>query len=162
MTDIHPTAFVSQHADIETSSRGTRFIVGAHSMIDSFVKVKMTGGDGDIVIGERCYINSGSVIYYGNGMSIGNNVLIAANCTLAPVNHEFRDQSRTIRDQGFAKSRGGILIEDDVWIGANCVILDGAIIRRGSVVGACSLVRGELEAYSICRGVPAAQFGSRK
>lgn len=162
MPDIHPTASISQHADIESSNRGTRLIVGASSMIDSFVKIKMAGGGGDIVIGSNCYINSGCVIYSGAGISIGNNVLIAANCTLAPVNHEFRDASRLIREQGFTKSRGGIVIEDDVWIGANCVLLDGAIIRTGSVVGASSLVRGELPAYSISRGVPAVQFASRK
>jgi acetyltransferase-like isoleucine patch superfamily enzyme len=52
-------------------------------------------------------------------------------------------------------SRGGILVEDDVWIGANCVILDGAVLRRGCVVGANSLVNGELAPYSINYGSPA-------
>ena len=162
MSDIHPTASISQYTDIELSKRGTRLLIGANSMIDSFVKIKMAGGGGDILIGDNCYINSGCVIYSGAGISIGNNVLIAANCTLAPVNHEFRDRSKLIREQGFAKSRGGIVIEDDVWIGANCVILDGAIIRRGSVVGASSLVRGLLPAFSISRGVPAVQVDSRR
>lgn len=158
---IHPTARVSQLADVEPSVRGTRVLIGAESRIDSFVKIKPVGGSGDVVLGERCYLNSGCVIYSGNGVRIGNDVLIAANCTLAPVNHAYRDRHRLIRQQGFAPSRGGILIEDDVWIGANCVLLDGAVLRRGCVVGAGSLVRGELPPFSICRGTPAVPVDER-
>ena len=114
------------------------------------------------MIGKRCYVNSGCVLYSGNGITIGNDVLIAPNCTLAPVNHAYSDRSILIRDQGFGLNRGGIIIEDDVWIGANCVILDGALLRRGCVVGAGSLVRGELPEYSICYGTPAVQVDVRK
>ena len=152
---IHATAQISPMADLEVSQRGTRLVVGADSCIDSFVKIKPVGGEGDIVIGKRCCINSGCVLYSGNGISIGNNVLIAANCTLAPVNHAYRDSNCLIREQGFAASRGGIVIADDVWIGANSVLLDGAVLSQGCVVAAGSLVRGELPPYSICRGIPA-------
>lgn len=158
---IHPSAQVSALADLEPSQYSTRIVIGAACRIDSFVKIKPAGGMGDVLIGERCYLNSGCVLYSGNGIYIGNDVLIAANCTLAPVNHSFRERERLIRDQGFAPSRGGIVIEDDVWIGANCVLLDGSILRRGCVVGAGSLVRGELPAYSICRGTPAVPVDER-
>jgi virginiamycin A acetyltransferase len=159
---IHPTARVSPLADLEPSQRGTRIVIGAECRIDSFVKIKPVGGTGDVLIGARCYLNSGCVLYSGNGIRIGNDVLIAANCTLAPVNHAFRDRDRLIREQGFGPSRGGIVIEDDVWIGANCVLVDGAVLRRGCVVGAGSLVRGELPAYSICRGTPAVPVDERR
>ena len=89
-------------------------------------------------------------------------VLIAANCTLAATNHEFRDPARLIRDQGFMESRGGIVIEDDVWIGAGCVLLDGAIVRQGSVIAAGAVVRDERPAYSISAGVPAKTVGWRR
>ena len=159
---IHPSAWVSPLADLEASTRGTRVVIGADCRIDSFVKIKPAGGIGDVVLGDRCYLNSGCVLYSGNGISIGNDVLIAANCTLAPVNHAYRDRQRLIREQGFGLSRGGIVIEDDVWIGANCVLLDGAVLRRGCVVAAGSLVRGELPAYSICRGTPAVPVDERQ
>jgi len=159
---IHPTARVSPLADLEPSQRGSRIVIGAECRIDSFVKIKPVGGTGDVLIGARCYLNSGCVLYSGNGIRIGNDVLIAANCTLAPVNHAFRDRDRLIREQGFGPSRGGIVIEDDVWIGANCVLVDGAVLRRGCVVGAGSLVRGELPAYSICRGTPAVPVNERR
>ena len=57
--------------------------IGADSTIDSFVKFKPAGGKGDIKIGERVYINSCCVLYSGNGISIGDDVLISANCTIA-------------------------------------------------------------------------------
>ena len=130
-------------------------------MIDSFVRIKCAGGTDDVVIGEYCYINSGTVMYSGNGIRMGHHVLIAANCTLAPVNHAFRERNRTIIEQRFLPGRGGIVIEDDVWIGAGSVILDGSILRRGVVVGACSLVRGELESYGIYVGNPLKKIGER-
>jgi acetyltransferase-like isoleucine patch superfamily enzyme len=161
MVILAPRARVSKLADLEASVRGTRIVVGANSVIDDFVKAKPVGGKKDVIIGDHTYINSGVVIYSGNGVQIGNNVLISANCTLAPVSHEFRSRERSIREQGFQPSRGGIVIEDDVWIGANTVLLDGAILRRGSVVGANSLVLGELAPYSINVGSPSRQTGMR-
>lgn len=162
MIIIADTAQVSKLADIEDSVRGTRIIIDAGVRIDAFVKIKPVGGTGDVRIGKNSYINSGVVIYSGNGVTIGEDVLIAANCTLAPVNHQYRARDVKIVAQRFAPSRGGIVIEDDVWIGANTVLLDGTILRRGCVVGAGSLVNGELEAYSVNMGVPARCVGRRE
>lgn len=161
MLSIDPTAKISPLADIEPSTRGTLIQIGARTMVDAFVKIKPAGGSGEVVIGEDCAINSGCVLYTGNGIRIGDAVLIAANCTLAPTNHEFDDVSKRIRDQGFQPSRGGIVIEDDVWLGANVVVLDGAVIGKGAIVAAGSVVRGVLEPYSIYAGTPAKRVGAR-
>lgn len=161
MLNIDPSASISPLADVEPSARGTLIQIGARTMVDAFVKIKPAGGVGEVVIGADCAINSGTVIYTGNGIWIGDAVLIAANCTLAPTNHEFSDVTKRIRDQGFQPSRGGIVIGDDVWLGANVVVLDGARIGRGCVVAAGSVVRGELDAYSIYAGAPAKRVRSR-
>ncbi len=160
--EIHPEANVSALADLEDSIRGSLIRVGAGSIIDSFVKVKPAGGNGDLIIGICVIINSGCVLYTGNGITIGNNVRIAANCVFAPVNHEFSARDRLIQAQGFQPSRGGILVEDDVWIGAGCVILDGTILRRGCVIGAASVVRSEVPSYTIQAGNPLRLLGKRK
>ena len=162
MIEIHHTAFVSPLSDIEDSVKGSRVVIGPGSYIDAFVKIKAAGGTGDIVIGERTFINSGCVLYIGNGIHIGDNVSIAANCVLAPTNHEFADRSRLHQEQGFRPSRGGIRIEDDVWIGAQTTILDGAVLSRGVVVGAQSLVRGPLESYGVYAGNPIAKISERQ
>jgi virginiamycin A acetyltransferase len=155
MLKISASAKISHLADIEDSNRGSIIEIGPNCVIDSFVKIKPVGGSGGIVIGPNSYINSGTVIYSGGGVRIGANVLIAANCTLAPVNHEYQKRELLIIEQRFMVSRGGIVIEDDVWVGSNSVILDGAILRKGCVVGAGSVVRGELPSYSISIGTPA-------
>ena len=125
-----PNASISAWADIEQSARGTKIVVASGAHIDSFVKFKCAGGSGDVHIGRNTYVNSGSVIYTGNGITIGDHVLIAANCTLAPVNHEFRQRDKLIVQQRFRPTKGGIVIEDDVWLGAGTVVLDGAHIGR--------------------------------
>ncbi len=154
MQSISKTANISKLCDIESSIKGSIFQVGDETVIDSFVKVKFAGGIGNILIGNRCYINSGCILYSGNGINIGNNVIIAANCVFAPTNHCYSDKNIPIRDQGFMKSKGGIIIEDNVWIGAGTVILDGSIIRTGCVIGAQSLVRHELHEHSVYVGNP--------
>ena len=162
MIEIDPTARISKLADIEDSERGSRIVIGANCMINSFVKIKPAGGVGDLVIGANSHINSGTVMFTGHGISIGRNVLIASNCTFAAANHEFRSADIPINQQRFMPGRDGIIVEDDVWIAANCVILDGAKIRRGAVIGAGSLVRGEVAAYTINVGNPLRQIGMRR
>jgi virginiamycin A acetyltransferase len=161
MLVIDPSARVSPLADLEDSVRGSRIEIGPNVVIDSFVKLKPAGGMGDVVIGAGSQINSGCVLYTGNGIKIGSNVLIAANCTLAPTNHAYQDRESLIRDQRFLPSRGGIVIEDDVWIGANSVLLDGARIHRGAVIGAGSLVRGTVESFKVVAGSPLRVIGER-
>src|SRR5215471_5698101 len=110
MLKIAPSARISKLADLEDSVRGSRIVIESGVVIDSFVKIKPAGGLGDVTIGENSYVNSGTVIYTGNGVTIGKNVLIAANCTIAPVNHEYRSKSQKIIDQRFMPSKGGVLI----------------------------------------------------
>jgi acetyltransferase-like isoleucine patch superfamily enzyme len=162
MITIHPSARISAHADIEDSVRGTRIDIGENVVIDSFVKIKPVGGMGDVQIGPDSVINAGCVLYTGNGIRMGRGVLVAAWGTFAPVNHEFARKDMPIAKQGFRPSKGGIVIGDDVWIGANCVILDGARIGDGCVIAAGAMVRGTLEAYGVYGGNPLARLGERK
>jgi len=158
---IDPTATVSPLADVEDSVRGSLISIGAGTVIDSFVKFKPAGGTGDIVIGANTVVNSGCVLYSGNGITIGDHVAIAAGCVFAPVNHEYSRRDLLIRQQGFRPSRGGIVVESDVWIGAGCVLLDGAVLREGCVVGAMSLVADEVAPYTVNAGNPLRLLGHR-
>ena len=161
MLIIDSSAKISPLADIEDSTRGTRITICERVAIDSFVKIKPAGGMGDLVIGAGTVVNSGCVFYTGNGVRIGRDVAIAANCTFAPVNHEFMRREVPIIAQGFRTSKGGIEIGNDVWIGANCVFLDGAKVGDGCVIGAGSVVRGVLEPYAIYGGNPLRLLGIR-
>jgi virginiamycin A acetyltransferase len=159
---IHESAKISPHAIIDISTRGTHTYIGEQCVIDDFVKIKHVGGQGDVTIGSHVYINSGTVIYSGNGVSIGDNVLMGPNSSIVPVNHSFKNREIPIRLQGFSASKGGIVIEEDVWLGAGVIVLDGAIIRKGCVIGAGSVVSGEIKAFSIASGNPCKISKERK
>ena len=154
MLSISKTASVSSLSDITPSERGSNIYIGDHVFIDSLVRIKAVGGEGDIVIGDNCFINSGTVMFSGNGIVLGEWVLVAPNCTFVPVNHSFDSPEIPMRFQGFTDSRGGIIVEDNVWIGAGTTLLDGSILRSGCVVGAGSLVKGELRSNCVYAGNP--------
>jgi acetyltransferase-like isoleucine patch superfamily enzyme len=106
-------------------------------------------------------INSGCVLYSGNGITIGADTAIGPNCSLTPVNHAYQNATVPINRQGFLPPRGGIVIGKDVWIGAGAILLDGANIGDGCVVGAGSLVNKTLEPYGIYVGTPCRRIGTR-
>jgi acetyltransferase-like isoleucine patch superfamily enzyme len=72
---------------------------------------------------------------------------------IAAGNHNFSRIDVPIMDQG--NTAKGIRIEDDVWIGANSVILDGVTIRHGAIVAAGTVVTNDVETFSVVAGVPA-------
>lgn len=104
-----------------------------------------------VIIGDNTQINPGTVIY--GKVTIGNFTMIAPNCMIAGGNHTFSDISKPMQLQG--DNSKGISIEEDVWVGANSVILDGVTVKKGSVVAAGSIVTKDVEAYNIVAGNPA-------
>jgi hypothetical protein len=157
--EIHATARVSPHCDIEDSVRGSRIVVGAGSVIDSFVKIKPTGGSGDLVIGEQSVVNSGCVLYTGNGISIGDHVAIAANTTFAPVNHAYRDRARLIAEQGFQPA-GAASSSRTTSGSAPTACCSTARVRARLGHRRRSLVRGEVAAYTVHAGNPLVRLAS--
>src|ERR1700739_2345672 len=168
MLVISKTAKISKLADIEDSIRGTKIIIEDGVVIDSFVKIKPAGGSGDLKIGSNTVINVGVAIYTGNGITIGKNVMIAANCVLSPTTHEFRSKNIPILEQGFIIAsplfigQSGIIIEEDVFIGAHSVVLEGAHVKKGAVISAGSIVKGILDEYGIYNGNPLKCIGYRQ
>ncbi|MGO8264454.1 acyltransferase, partial [Rhizobium ruizarguesonis] len=77
----------------------------------------------------------------------GNGVRIASHASIVGFNDGFDDLTIHIHRQGVVSI--GIVIGDDVWIGANCVILDGATIGNGAEIAAGAVVTGDIPAMSI-------------
>lgn len=110
-----------------------------------------------ISIGENTTINRNCCILAK--VSIGKNCSIAPNVVIVGANHLFTDNTVTIKSQG--SELKGIIIEDDVWIGANATILDGVTIGKGAVIAAGAVVNKDVTAYNIAGGVPAKMIGKR-
>ena len=146
---------------IHPSTRGTRIIIGDKTEIYDYVVIRCVGGEGDIVMGSCCYINPGCVLYSGNGITFGNYVLLAPGVKVVPTNHAFSTRELPIRHQGFTASKGGIVCEDDVWVGANSTLLDGTHIGRGAIIAAGSVVRGTVPSFEVWGGVPARKISER-
>ena len=159
---VDPTAYVSPDARIHASERGTRIVIGAHTRIYDFVVIRAVGGTGDVVIGKHCYINANCTLYSGSGIRMGDYVLVGPGCSIVPANHAIDRTDIEIRKQGFMPSRGGVVIENDVWIGANCVLLDGTYIESGAVIAAGSVVSGRVGARAVWGGCPLRILRSRR
>ena len=90
---------------------------------------------------------------------IGAQTAVGPGTVIRAANHRFADASRPIMRQGHAY--GEIIIEDDVWIGANCVITPNVRIGRGAVVGAGAVVTRDVPPYTVVAGVPARPISRR-
>ncbi len=107
----------------------------------------------NVEIGHDVLINSNTKIGAQCGVKIGNYVLIGYNVNLVSENHAYSNPELPIMKQGFYG--GAIEISDDVWIGANAVVLPNVKIGRGSIIGANAVVTKDVPMYAIVGGVPA-------
>jgi acetyltransferase-like isoleucine patch superfamily enzyme len=152
---ITPNIEISKNCTISRSAKidivyGGSISIGNGSEILDGVLILTYGGN--IKIGSNCSVNPYTIIYGHGNTCIGNNVLIAGGCMIIPANHIYDNKLRDIREQGM--SLKGIIIEDNVWIGHGCSILDGVVIKKGSVICAGTVVTKSVDEYSVLAGVP--------
>ena len=126
-----------------------RFSIGKRSVVESFSCIN--NAVGDVVIGDYTRIGLHCTVI--GPVTIGNNVNLAQGITVSALNHNFEDTRLRIDEQGVNTSE--IVIDDDVWIGANAVITAGVHIGRHSVVAAGAVVTKDVPEYSVVGGVPA-------
>ncbi|MES2266115.1 MAG: acyltransferase [Bacteroidota bacterium] len=125
------------------------FKLGAYSVIEDFAVIN--NGVGDIIIGEHTGIGLSNTLI--GPVTLGNYVTLAQNIVLSGLNHGFEDVTVSTRLQKVVTKQ--IMICDDVWIGANCVITAGVTIGRHSVIGAGSVVTKDVPEYCVAVGNPA-------
>jgi acetyltransferase-like isoleucine patch superfamily enzyme len=150
---VRSGANVREHAWLHCMDAGSSIEIGERTLIMPYAKL-VAGFDGSIKIGRGCTIHSFDVLYgFTGGLRIGDNVRTGVNVSMISSNHSFEDPERTPNDQG--DSSKGIVIRDDVWIGAGVIILDGVEVGEGAVLGAGAVVTKNMPANSVCLGVPA-------
>jgi acetyltransferase-like isoleucine patch superfamily enzyme len=114
---------------------------------------------GQVTIGAHSWLGPFCLVYGNGGVSIGENVLVAAHTSINTVSHESSRCDIPINDQPVLTDP--VIIEDDVWIGLNAVVLQGVIIGRGAIIGAGAVVTRSIPPWSIAVGVPAKVVGRR-
>ncbi|MCH2176697.1 MAG: acyltransferase [Lentisphaeria bacterium] len=149
---IPPSAYIAPTAKIICEDGGS-FQIGEESWIASDCILR-----GDIQIGNHCSFNL-DVISIGK-ITIGDGVRIAARSQLIGFTHNYDDLDEPIFKQG--TSQKGIIIEDDVWVGANVIILDGVRVGAHSILAAGAVVTKNVPPFSIVGGTPAKLIRCRK
>jgi len=115
----------------------------------------------NLVVGDNCYLGEDAQLYaWGERITLGNNVLVAAGVRMITRKHGFADPGVPMSEQGY--THAPITIEDDVWIGFQALILPGVTIGRGSIIGANAVVTKDVAPYSIMGGVPARLIRRRR
>ena len=113
-----------------------------------------------VQIDKNSTLNQGVIIDGFGGVEIGEGVRIASNVAINTADHNFENPNIFIYKQGYLCAP--VVIEDDVWIGANCCINKGVTIGKGSVIGGGSVVTKNIPPYSVAVGVPAKVIKKRK
>ena len=125
------------------------FSLGRSSVIEDYAIIN--NAVGEITIGNHTRIGLGNTII--GPVMIGNNVILAQNVVISALNHKFEDVLMTINQQGVKTDQ--IIIEDNVWIGANSSVLAGVHIGEHVVVGAGSVVTKDIPPFNVVVGNPA-------
>lgn len=179
LANISEKGYVAFSAKIHGSS----ISLDKHSFVGDDVVLFQHDGSGELSLGVRSSINQGCIIETGEGgnvsigdgthiqprcqlsaykgdLTIGDSVQIAPACAFYTYNHGFS------LDQPISKqpvtSKGGIVIEDDVWLSYGVVVLDGVTIGKGAVIAASAVVSKSIPAGAIAAGIPAKVIGMRE
>ena len=125
------------------------FSLGDYSVVESFACIN--NAVGDVTIGDHTRIGLHNTII--GPVEIGNHVNLAQGITVTALNHNFSGTNKRIDEQGV--STNPVTIEDDVWVGANAVILPGVTIGEHCVIAAGAVVTKDVPPHSLVAGVPA-------
>ncbi|PWH18778.1 MAG: transferase [Ardenticatenia bacterium] len=127
-------SFVMHHAELH--------VYNFRDLPHAFIRIGR-----DSLIGEFCVIRG------PGGVSIGDRVYLSPGVHIYSSNHIFSDTKRSFVEQGVVCK--GVVIEDDTWIGASAIILDGVRVGKGSVVAAGAVVTTDIPPHTLVAGVPA-------
>jgi acetyltransferase-like isoleucine patch superfamily enzyme len=145
--------FLDDRVLVFERSAGEEMVIGNRVAIyrDAILE---TGYGGSLYIGNnssihpRCQINA-----YISPIYIGSGVMLAPGCALYPYDHSLLPD-QPIRKQPL-RSKGPIVIEDDVWLGYGTIVLGGVRIGQGAAIGAGSVVTQDIPEGAIAVGMPA-------
>lgn len=181
----HALARLSRHGYISptASIHHDQFRYGAHLFIGDGVVIHQVDDDGGpVALGDRVFVNKDTIIETAQGgritigddshiqprchlaayissITIGRQAQIAPYCAFFPYDHSLAPEQSLFLQP--LRTKGGIVIEDDVWLGIGVTVLDGVRIGHGAVVAAGAVVTRDVPPGAIVGGVPARVIGMR-
>lgn len=134
--------------------------LGENVSLYGFDYLNAEGDQGSIIIGEKSHIDQFCVLYGQGGLEIGRFCAIASGVKIYSQSNQYKyNPNQRIIEQPVVYKK--VTIGDDVWIGANAVILPGVRIGNSSIIGAGAVVRRDVPPYAIVAGIPAEVIGWR-
>jgi len=133
--------------------------VGKKTWMGPFVYITMQGPSGFMKIGEKCEVNPFCVFLCGNGIEIGNHVLISPGVKIITSTNYYEPSWEIWQNPAVG---GKVVVEDNVHLGTNAIILPNVAIGEGSVIGAGAVVTKDIPRGSIAVGVPARVIKQRR
>jgi acetyltransferase-like isoleucine patch superfamily enzyme len=141
------------HGNLLEALRDDRLRVGRDTLFEPGVWI--TAPDrARVHIGSGTFLNLGVMVAAMELVEIGDHCMFANGCFITDADHRFDDRHRPVTWQGFT-TRGPTRIGDNVWCGANVVVTSGVTIGERSVIGANSVVTGDIPPFSVAVGAPA-------
>jgi acetyltransferase-like isoleucine patch superfamily enzyme len=113
-----------------------------------------------LTVGDNVSIGKSAMLQCIGGITIGRNVMIAHGAQLVSAGHHIPDGDEPMRYSGL--DIAPISVEDDAWVGAGAIVLQGVTIGRGAIVAAGAVVTKTVEANTIVGGVPATLIRRRE
>ncbi len=126
-----------------------KFRLGDYSVIESYSCIN--NAVGDVIIGDHTRVGLHNTVI--GPVTIGSYVNLAQGITVTALNHNFSETGKRIDEQGVSTTP--VTIGNDIWIGANAVILPGVTIGDHSVVAAGAVVTKDVPPHTLVAGVPA-------
>ncbi|AOF85125.1 bacterial transferase hexapeptide family protein [Hydrogenophaga sp. RAC07] len=108
----------------------------------------------NLAMGAFSALGDGVDCYSMGRITLGSKVAVSQRTFLCAGSHDIRSLSRPL-------ITGPIVIEDHVWIAAECFVHPDVVIREGAVIGARSVVLKEMPAWSVCAGNPCRKIKDR-
>ncbi|WP_294349351.1 acyltransferase [uncultured Clostridium sp.] len=144
---IHPYAriLINENGKIEL---GDRVCIERNVNLTVF-------GEGSITCGSRVYINANTCLTSLESISIAEDCIIGPNVSIFDHDHDVKKDICKGIKKGRHYLSAKIIIDKNVWIGANSVILKGVTIGEGAIIAAGSVVTHDVKAYTVVAGVPA-------
>lgn len=156
------TISIGDNVEINALSK-KGIVMGNNISIHRNTIIECTGvirelGEG-LVVGNNVGFAENCFIQVRGNVTIGSNVMFGPGVSVFSENHGFLNLDIPMIDQ--PSSRKDVVIEDDVWLGANSIILYGVTIGKGSIIAAGAVVSKDVPPFSVAAGVPARIIGSR-
>lgn len=143
------------YADIDAIQIGKHVSIGPYAEIRVYKRSPRSSVEGRLILGDRVLLGAGvNIIAAGGTIRLGEASGIGQHSVAVAANHQVR-LGREYLYTAWNETRTGVEIGDNVWVAANCVLLPGTRIGSNSVIGAGSVVSGEVPANEIWAGVPA-------